>query len=135
MLLSHVIVAIIKGVYNRQVTFYGLLLNVSNMYEVSANEVSHICCVIESVINHLNSCFVSMSNCAEIATGWDKAREHFSPIDIHVSQSRRDALQHFTFSITAFGKSIGSAIIKLVQNMPSAALQGIASSYQPSFIS
>ena len=78
----------------------------------------------------IKSLIFAVSNCVEIATGRYKAQEHFPPIDINVSQPERDTLQHFSFSITAYSKSVSSAIIKVVQDrLLSPVIQGIAPSY------
>ena len=57
----------------------------------------------------------SMSNCVEIATRWYKPQEHLSPVDLDVSQTIRDALEHLDFGIAPFCKAVGGVIVKVIQ--------------------
>ena len=40
----------------------------------------------------------------------------FSPIDLYISQTIRDAFQRLDLGVTAFGKTISSPISKVVQD-------------------
>ena len=57
----------------------------------------------------------SLSNVVEIVTAWYKPQEHLLPVDLHISQTIRDALRHVDLGITPFGKAIGGVVIKVIQ--------------------
>jgi len=55
-----------------------------------------------------------MSNCVEIATRWYKPQEHLSQVDLDISQTIGDALEHLDLGVTPFGEAVRGAIIKVI---------------------
>jgi len=60
------------------------------------------------------SVFGSLSNCVETATRWHKSQEHLSPVNLHISQTIGDALEHLDLGVTPFGEAVRGAIIKVI---------------------
>jgi len=58
----------------------------------------------------------SLSNCVEIASRWYESQEHFSPIDLHISQAIGDAFQHLNLSVTALCIAISGVIVKVIED-------------------
>ena len=56
----------------------------------------------------------SLSNSVEIATRWHKPQKHLSPVNLHISQTVGDTLQHLNLGITPLGKAISSPVVKVV---------------------
>jgi len=57
----------------------------------------------------------SLSNAVETASACYKPQQHFSRVDLCISQSVGKVLEHLDLNITAFRKAVACVFIKAVQ--------------------
>ena len=57
----------------------------------------------------------TLSNVVETASAWYKPQEHFSPVDLGVSQTIGNAFQRFDLGITALGIAVTRPVFKVIQ--------------------
>jgi len=71
-----------------------------------------------------------MSNSVETATRWCKPEEYFSPIDVYISKTVRNALKHFYFCIALSSKTISGAVVEMVEYRLPPSPQSVTPSYK-----